>query len=119
MNKKIIAVYTYIAEVTSIPLLILGLTYVITGYIMISSFFREIAGLIGLEYNDALYLHTERSIRISMISLALLHGYCGTQLVVYRYVKNVVIKNILSHTITILTVIIIALVTLAETLSIS
>ncbi len=101
-------------EITSIPLLIISLLYLTTGYGMISGIFGRIFQLIGLSYSDILSLHTDPYIRILLVILGSVHGVSGTVVFISKYVRNNIIKEILVAMVLFILVFLIGLIILSE-----
>jgi len=108
-----------LTEFTSIPLLIISLTYFLTGYIMISPFFEKImCNMLSICYSDALYLHTNRFLRYSLIIFGFIHGLCGFHNLLNKYVGKNVLRETLIISTLILSLLIISLAIISELLSI-
>lgn len=80
MDSKLLRYALIIVEVTSIPLIVVGLIYLLTGYQMlepsIEIFMRPRA------------LHTDVLLRVATIALGTLHAYGGLLLLIARRVRK-------------------------------
>lgn len=104
--KNIYRIALIIVESTSIPLLVLGLIYLITGYQLLNPGLRLIPG--------ARLIHADRLLRISLITLAMLHGYLGSLLLVARRAGRGVIRDIVTIALTAMIIVIVSIVVYAE-----
>ena len=74
-----------VVEFTSIPLAVLLLLCVVSGYGMLyPRFFRPL----GLTYRTSTYLHTHPLLRYLTTVLAALHGYGGVVVLSNRYLRR-------------------------------
>lgn len=86
-----------LVETTSLPLLVLTLVMILSGYGMLYPMLIEslTLGLIG--YGEAARIHTNPLIRAGFTLLALIHGLAGSILLVERYVKNPFVKRVIEY----------------------
>ena len=113
MSKLIEVSYTLI-EVTSIPLLIVSLVYLLTGYAMISIKIQNLFSVIGLGYGDIMYLHTNIYTRLALVMLGSIHGFSGSIILIHKYSRRKTTRNILRILAAVALLIIIYLVIVAE-----
>ncbi len=106
-----------LVEITSIPLLILSLLYILTGYGMISGTMQRILLLIGLSYSDIINLHTDPHIRQLLVIIGSIHGLSGTILFISKYIRRVFIQDLLILLTLTIFMIVISLVVLSEFMS--
>ncbi|MCS7108538.1 MAG: hypothetical protein RMH77_02865 [Sulfolobales archaeon] len=82
-----------LVEYTSLPLAVLLLFYILSGYGMISN----IPSIIGLNYVISSRIHTLPLLRYILTVLVIIHSYSGFTIVINRNLqKRVIIRNILS-----------------------
>ncbi|WP_440059468.1 hypothetical protein ACSU1N_06685 [Thermogladius sp. 4427co] len=79
MNPKLLKLALTIVETTSIPLFVIGVVYLLTGYDMLTP-----TRLIP----SARLIHTDSVLRILAISLGFLHSYSGFLLLIARRVRS-------------------------------
>lgn len=89
-------------ESTALPLSILVILMILTGYAMIEPTKIQHATLNMINYPVAVKLHTDFTIRILFVSLAILHGYAGTLLLGMKIIKKRHMRKILNTIITII-----------------
>jgi len=78
-----------IVEITSLPLLVLMLLYILSGYQMM---LRS-----PIFFPRAEIIHTDPLLRILLILLTYLHSLAGLILLINRRVRNNTIRNILEY----------------------
>lgn len=84
MGISRLRIYFVIVELTSIPLAVLMLLFIYSGYGLISTTMENY----GFSYNVSVRIHTSRTLRLMLIALTYLHGVSGFNIMVYRYVKD-------------------------------
>lgn len=82
-----------LVEYTSIPLSVLMLFYVLSGYGMIST----IPSYIGFTYSTSFKIHTLPLLRYLTTVLVALHGCCGLILMAYRRVKSEFVRDLITY----------------------
>jgi len=81
-RARYVYLWLRVVELTSIPLAVLLLLYVVSGYGMLyPEFFRPL----GLTYKVSTYLHTHPLLRYLTAVLVALHGYGGLVVLSSRY----------------------------------
>ncbi len=80
-------VYRYLVEATSIPLAILLITFILSGYCLIKSEGIEAATFSLLTYPVCVAIHTSRLLRVLLVTIGLLHGVPGFILLFSKYVS--------------------------------
>ncbi|MCC6015265.1 MAG: hypothetical protein LM564_06140 [Desulfurococcaceae archaeon] len=78
-RARYVYLWLRVVEATSVPLAVLLLLYVVSGYGMIYP------GVLGLTYRTSSYLHTHPLLRYLTSILVALHGYGGSVLLSSRY----------------------------------
>ena len=91
-NPKLLRISLILIEITSLPLLVLGLIYLLTGYQMLTHSVRLIP--------RARYLHTDLTLRIILVTMGLIHGYSGLVLMCERRIRNNNLRKIVEIIIT-------------------
>ncbi len=81
-------VYKYLVEATSIPLAILLITFVLSGYCLVKSEAVEAATFSLLTYPVCIAIHTSRLLRVLLVTIGLLHGVPGFILLFSRYMSS-------------------------------
>ncbi|MEM0100476.1 MAG: hypothetical protein QXS24_01865 [Desulfurococcaceae archaeon] len=107
MNNKFIRYSLIIVEITSFPLFLLTLIYIITGYQMLTPL---------VIFSRPRILHLDRLLRILFVYLFLLHSYAGLIILTARRVRNRKISDLVMTAITAITALFLALFTLLELL---
>lgn len=92
-----------IVESTSIPLAVLMILFVYSGYGLVS----PVMGDYGFTYYVSTRIHASRELRLLLVALTYLHGVAGLNILVYRAVKNSKLRLILE-----IVVVLAALITL-------
>lgn len=95
-RPRLLKVLLTLVEITSLPLLVICLLYLLTGYQML------IPGLKLIP--RARELHTDRVLRLLFLILVLVHGYSGLIIVSERRIRNNTIRTIIEVAVTILLV---------------
>jgi len=103
---SLVKVALTLVEATSIPLLILSLIYLITGYQLLSPEIHIIP--------RPRLIHTDIVLRLITIVVGITHSWAGLTLLCERRVKNKLLKKLLELIIAILVAYIAAFVTLVE-----
>lgn len=81
-----------LVETTSIPLLVLCLVYLLTGYQMQTSSLRF--------FPRAREIHTDPTLRVLLVIMAFIHGYSGLILLCERRIRNKILKLAVEYSIT-------------------
>jgi len=92
VKPKLLKTLLALTEVTSIPLLVLGLIYLLTGYQMLSSSLRLIP--------RARLVHTDPVLRALLAAMALVHGYSGLIVLCERRIKSGSLKKLIEFLVT-------------------
>lgn len=103
-----------LVEFSSLPLLVLSLIYLVTGYIMVSPEIERVFCRLGLCSREALYLHTDRYIRTLLVLFSYIHGLSGLVLLIERHVRPGPLRQALYILVTVLSLTVLALVIVAE-----
>lgn len=94
VNPKLLRVFLLIVEITSLPLLLLCLVYLLTGYQMLIPSLRLIP--------RPRLVHTDRVLRVLLVTLALAHSYSGLILLCERRIRNSTLRKLVELSITLL-----------------
>lgn len=86
MTPRLLRIALLLVEATSIPLLVLLLLYLLTGYQMLVPGFRV--------FENPRLLHTDRVLRVLTVALALLHSYGGLLLLISRRARKLALALI-------------------------
>lgn len=78
-----------LVEYTAIPLTVLMLIYVLSGYGMVSA----VPSYLGLTYSVSSRLHTLPLLRYITAVLVAVHAYCGLVIVAYRRVRSRLLRG--------------------------
>ncbi len=81
-------IYRYLVEATSIPLAILLMAFILSGYCLVKSEAIEAATFGLLTYPVCVVIHTSRLLRVLLVAIGLLHGVPGFILLFSRYVSS-------------------------------
>ncbi|WFO76002.1 hypothetical protein J4526_03910 [Desulfurococcaceae archaeon MEX13E-LK6-19] len=94
-SKSFPKIMFLLIETTSLPLLVLAILMIISGYALVYP--HVISGLTfgAMNYSTAHRIHTDPLIRSSFAILALLHSLAGTFLLIEKHVKNKTLKSTL------------------------
>ena len=95
-----------LVESTSIPLIVLMLLYLLTGY--------EMLVLSRILIPNARAIHTDRVLRLILVALVLIHGYFGTLILCERRIRNNLARPIIEFLITVALIFLVALIVLYE-----
>lgn len=104
MSPRLLRVAMALTEATSIPLLVVGLVYLITGYQMLNP-------AIVIFPNPRL-IHADRLLRIILITLSMIHGYAGLCLMIARRARRV--SSVLVPLLTLILLILVLFFTMLE-----
>jgi succinate dehydrogenase hydrophobic anchor subunit len=106
VKPRILRILLTLVETTSLPLLVLCMIYLLTGYQIL---------LPGLKLIPmARVIHTDLVLRVSFIVLTLIHSYSGLIILCERRIKNNTLRTLIESTITGLIVIFTALFIIIE-----
>ena len=94
VNPKLLRVFLLIVEITSLPLLVLCLVYLLTSYQMLIPGLRLIP--------RPRLVHTDRVLRVLLATLALAHSYSGLILLCERRIRNSTLRKLVELSITLL-----------------
>lgn len=97
-----------LVEFTSIPLLILGLAYLITGYQLL------VPGIQLVPY--ARLIHGDRVLRVVLLAFSILHGYAGSLILLHRRVKGKLLRDVLEVFVNIMMLLLVVTFTCLELL---
>lgn len=89
-----------LVEFTSIPLLILGLAYLITGYQLL------VPGIQMVPY--ARLIHGDKALRVTLVAFSTLHGYAGLLILLHRRVKGKLLRSALEVSVNVVTLLLVA-----------
>ncbi len=104
MLRKYIRYLMIVVEASSIPLLILILLMILSGYgILYPDKIRMLTGGL-ISDRIAFKIHTDIVIRISIIAILLIHGFTGLLLLSEKYIRNNLMKKIIILCITVVLV---------------
>ncbi len=92
--KSVSRIMFLLLETTSLPLLVLALLMIISGYALVYPHVISSLTFGAMNYSTAHRIHTDPLIRSSFAILALLHSLAGTFLLIERYVKHKLLKTI-------------------------
>ncbi len=105
---KSLRIALIIVEITSLPLLLLLLLYILSGYQML---LRS-----PVFFPRAETIHKDPLLRILLILLVYLHSSAGLILLINRRIRNKIVKNILEYTVILLTSLFLAFCIILELL---
>lgn len=108
MNTKLIRYSLIVVEITSLPLFLLTLIYIITGYQMLTPL---------VVFSKPRILHLDKLLRILYVYLFLMHSYAGLIILTARRVKNKKISNSIMVALTAIVASFLVLFTLLEALT--
>jgi len=93
--KKYIKYLFLVLEASSIPLLFIITILILSGYgILYPSQIKMLTG--GLMTERLAYkIHTDKIIRLSALILLFIHGYTGLLILIEKYVRTRLLKNVL------------------------
>jgi hypothetical protein len=106
MNPKLLRAALLMVEATSIPLIVLGFLYLVTGYQLLNPGIQLIP--------RPRVIHTDAVLRITLVVVSILHGYGGLLLLIARLARSNLLRAslfILAH---ILLIVFLALVVFLE-----
>lgn len=103
-----------IAELTSIPLFILAIVLVLTGYGIVSPRTLSTFTFGLLSYENASFLHSYRVIRYGFTVLVLIHSYAGFEIFGLKKIRNSKLRGFLSYSLLFIVIYVIWVVTVAE-----
>ncbi|MCS7128426.1 MAG: hypothetical protein N3E36_05315 [Sulfolobales archaeon] len=98
-----------VLEATSLPLLLTTLLLIITGYAIMYPHAYSALTLGALNYANAQRIHTDPVIRLSFTTLALIHGLTGTIILIEKYMKHRLIKELIKSVVIIALLMLLAL----------
>ncbi|MCS7104756.1 MAG: hypothetical protein NZ954_04245 [Thermofilaceae archaeon] len=78
-------IYLKLVEITSIPLTVLLLIYILSGYGMVSPSLR----ILGFNYAFSARLHTSPWLRLSIVVLTVLHGHSGLAVLARKKIRSI------------------------------
>ncbi|MEM1750605.1 MAG: hypothetical protein QXV30_00760 [Desulfurococcaceae archaeon] len=107
-----------VLEATSLPLLITTLLLIVTGYAIMYPHAYSALTLNALNYANAQRIHTDPVIRLSFTALALIHGLSGTIILIEKYVKHRLVKEIIKSIVLVAVLALLAIVLAIDFLSI-
>jgi len=102
-----------IVETTSIPLSVLLMIYVLSGY---GTILPEFMRSLGFSYRVSTYLHNHPLLRYLTAVLIAIHGYGGFMLLINRYSRNVLLRYLLQVLAAIYAFVLVLIPSLAELL---
>lgn len=105
MNSKLLRYSLLIVEMTSIPLLLLTLIYIITGYQMLTPL---------IVFARPRALHVDRLLRVLFVYLSLAHSYAGLIIMTTRKIRSKKALNFLLITLAAILTYFLAIFTLIE-----
>lgn len=76
--------YIRLVDATSIPIAVVMLLYLLSGYGIISSVLRAP----GIDHIFWARIHSSPILRIFTVALAVLHGYCGLVVLAFKRIKT-------------------------------
>ncbi len=80
VKPRLLKIMLLLVEATSLPLLVLSLVYLLTGYQMLTPRVRF--------FPKPRLIHTDPVLRILLATLGLIHGYSGLILLFERRIRN-------------------------------
>lgn len=102
MPKTLEKYLLLVVESTALPLSILIILMILTGYTIIEPTKMQQATLDIINYPIAVKLHTDFTVRLLLVSLTISHGYAGTILLGMKLIKRGYIRKIFNAIITII-----------------
>ncbi|MEM0000148.1 MAG: hypothetical protein QXH02_03605 [Desulfurococcaceae archaeon] len=87
MSARTLKCALLLVELTSIPLLVLGLVYLVTGYQLLVPGIRLVP--------HARLVHSDRALRVILIAFSTIHGYAGSLILLHRRVKSKQVRGLL------------------------
>lgn len=106
MDPKVLKYALILIEFTSIPLLLLGLIYFLTGYQML---------LVTIHiFPNARIVHTDRFLRVLTLILAVVHSYSGILIITARRVRSILLKKFIIYFATLVIIIFMIIATTME-----
>ncbi|MEM3948834.1 MAG: hypothetical protein QXM76_04505 [Zestosphaera sp.] len=99
-----------IVEYTSLPLTLLLLIYVLSGYGTVS----PVPGVIGFTYPTSVRIHTLPLLRYLTAAIAALHLYGGAVVLAHRRVRNAILVRVIEVVGLALALLTVALATMSE-----
>jgi hypothetical protein len=106
MNSKLLRAALLMVEATSIPLIVLGFLYLVTGYQLLNPGIQLIP--------RPRVIHTDAVLRITLVAVSILHGYGGLLLLIARLARSNLLRASLFILVHILLIVFLALVVLLE-----
>jgi len=106
MNPKLLRAALLIVEATSIPLIVLGFLYLVTGYQLLNPGIQLIP--------RPRVIHTDAVLRITLVVVSILHGYGGLLLLIARLARSNLLRASLFILVHILLIVFLALVVFLE-----
>ena len=106
MNSKLLRAALFMVEATSIPLIILGFLYLVTGYQLLNPGIQLIP--------RPRVVHTDAALRITLIAVSILHGYGGLLLLIARLARSSLLRGLLLILVHVFLIVFLALVVFLE-----
>ncbi|USH00381.1 hypothetical protein K1720_02620 [Thermococcus argininiproducens] len=103
-----------IVELTSIPLFILSLILVLSGYGIISPKTLNTFTFGLLSYENSSSVHSYVLIRYGFTALLLLHSYAGFEIFGLKKIRNPKVRTVLSHSLLVVVLYTLWVVTVVE-----
>lgn len=92
VKPRLLRIALLLVEATSIPLLVLGLVYLLTGYQMLVPSVKL--------FPRPQQIHTDLVLRIIFATMGLIHGYSGLILLLERRIRNNTLRLIIEGIVT-------------------
>jgi hypothetical protein len=106
MNSKLLRAALLMVEATSIPLIILGFLYLVTGYQLLNPGIQLIP--------RPRVIHTDAALRITLVAVSILHGYGGLLLLIARLARSSLLRASLFILVHVILIVFLALVVFLE-----
>ncbi|MEM1662338.1 MAG: hypothetical protein QXP72_02320 [Desulfurococcaceae archaeon] len=97
-KTRFLKIYYLILESTSIPLAVVLILFILSGYGLITTTME----IFGFDYRVSSIIHTSRVFRILLIILTYLHMFSGFEIMIYKYFRISKIRYILKATLYVL-----------------